>query len=95
MDYIVKKYGHEGYSVWYQILEQLGDADFHYLDLRDDMQLMLLSGSMNTSEETLIQILDDLSKLDAINKILWEKSRVVFSEKFVSEITEPDFFHLN
>jgi len=40
MFFIENKYGNDGYSSWFKILEQLGDADDHYLDLEDQSQLM-------------------------------------------------------
>lgn len=32
ISYIRKKYGNDGYATWFTILEELGLADFHYLD---------------------------------------------------------------
>jgi len=86
MGYIRKKYGHEGYSVWYQLVEQLGEANDHYLDLSKETSLMLLTGELMTTEETLLSIIDDLVKLEVFVAELWQQHRIIFSEAFVESI---------
>jgi len=88
MGFIKKKYGLEGYAAWYQLIEQLADAEFHYLDLREETELMLLSGQLMIPETMLMNVITDLAKLNAFNKTLWENHKVIFSQKLVDEIQD-------
>jgi hypothetical protein len=40
MHIIETKYSNDGYACWFKLLEQLGKANNHYLDISDDMNLM-------------------------------------------------------
>ena len=42
MRYMRSKYGNDGYAVWYCLLEQLGNAPNHFLDLSDEVNRMLV-----------------------------------------------------
>lgn len=88
MSYMEKKYGNDGYAVWFKILEELGNTDYHYLNLSDEVQIMFLSDRCMVSEETLLNIILDLVKLREFDKILWDESRILFSEKFIGSIQD-------
>jgi hypothetical protein len=88
MSFIKKKYGSDGYAIWYQLLEQLGDADNHYLNLSDETELMLLSTELMTTETKLTEVITDLIRLKVFHKELWEKHSIVFCEKFINEIDD-------
>ena len=77
---IESKYGNDGYAVWFKLIEELGKADHHFIDLRDETQLMFLASMFKVSEERLQLILSDLAKLDAINKELFEKHQTLFED---------------
>ena len=66
MSYLEKKYKNDGYATWFKILEELGNTDYHYLDLSDDVQIMFLSDRCLVSEEILISIINDLIRLKEI-----------------------------
>jgi hypothetical protein len=86
--YIVEsQFGNDGYAVWFKLLEQLGLAEDHYLDLRDYSQMMFLSSYCKVDEDTFKSILDLLCKIGAINKFLWEKD-IIFSDKFIDSVQE-------
>lgn len=86
--YIVEsQFGNDGYAVWFKLLEQLGLAEDHYLDLRDYSQLMFLSSYCKVDEDTFKSILDLLCKIGAVNKFLWEKD-IIFSDKFIDSVQE-------
>jgi len=88
MGFMKQKYGHAGYAIWYQLIEQLGDADFHFLDLSEETELMLLSTELMTTETQLIEVITDLMRLKVFNRYLWEFERIVFDEKFVKSIED-------
>ncbi len=88
MFYIENKYKNDGYSVWFKILEELGDANFHYLNLKDQAQLMYLSSRCNISVDLLINIINDLVVLGEFNKQLWTKEKILFSDKFLCSVSQ-------
>lgn len=87
MFFIEQKFGNDGYTTWFKLLEKLGETEHHFLNLNDTTELMYLSAKCRVDEERLTQILDDLAKLDAINKELWEV-KVVWSDKFIESIQD-------
>lgn len=88
MSYMEKKYGNDGYAVWFKILEEMGNTDFHYLDLSDEVQMMFLSDRCLVDEIVLERIIDDLVKLREFDKELWTENRILFNEKFVESIKD-------
>lgn len=88
MHIIESKYGNDGYATWFKILEQLGKANNHYLDVSDDSVLMFLASVCKIDEERMISILNDLSKLGAIDKYLFENYKVIWSKKFNDSIAD-------
>jgi hypothetical protein len=85
MHTINNKYGNDGYATWFKLLEILGETDNHYLDLSIQSELMYVASKCNISEELLIQIIDDLCKLDEIDPELWV-IRVVWNQRFIDSV---------
>lgn len=83
--FIENKYGNNGYATWYKILEALAETDYHYLNLNDEMQMMFLVSKCRVSEDILFSILNDLSKLKAIDEVAW-KNKIVWCEKFIESV---------
>lgn len=81
-----KKYGNNGYAFWFKLLEELGSHNGHILDLSDETEIEFLSAKTGVSDTETIDILNLLSKLDAIDKNLWEK-RIVWCQNFVDNIS--------
>jgi hypothetical protein len=88
MHIIENKFGNDGYSTWFKLLEQLGKANNHFIDISDETNLMFLSSVFNISEEKTMEILSSLAKLDSINKHLFDTYKVIWSEKFTNSIEE-------
>jgi len=88
MHIIEAKYGNDGYAAWFKLLEQLGKANNHYIDISDETNMMFLTSIFKITEEKTISILNDLAKLDAIDKFLYENYKVIFSQKFSDSITD-------
>lgn len=88
MHIIETKYGNDGYATWFKLLEQLGKANNHYLDISNDMTLMFLTSVFKIDEEKTVSILNDLAKLGAIDKYLFEEYKVIFSQKFTDSIQD-------
>lgn len=88
MHIIEAKYGNDGYATWFKLLEQLGKANYHYIDISDEMTLMFLSSVFKISEEKTISILKDLAKLGAIDTFLYEDHLIIYSQKFIESIRD-------
>ena len=110
MHVIESKYRNDGFACWVKILRQLANTDFHYLDLRDELDILYLASKCLVEQETLIGILDILAKFNEIDTELWTKYRIVWNQKFVDSINDAyskrrnkplkreslfDFLHLN
>jgi hypothetical protein len=87
MFYLRSKYKNDGYTVWFMLLEQIGKADYHFLDLADETQMMYLSCEFMVSEETLIEIIELLLKLGEFDSELWEQ-KILYSQKFIDSISD-------
>lgn len=88
MHIIETKYGNDGYATWFKLLEQLGKANNHYIDASDDMTLMFLTSVFKIDEEKTLSILNDLAKLGAIDKVLFDEFKVIYSQKFADSIQD-------
>ena len=88
MSYLEKKYNNDGYSTWFKILEELGNTNFHYLDLSDEVQIMFLSDRCLISEERLISIISDLVKFREFDEDLWINHKIIYSEKFIASVSD-------
>lgn len=85
--YIEQKYGNDGYSTWFKILETLAKTDHHYIDLRKKTELMFLAAKCRISEETLLNILTDLSNFEKIDSDLWDY-KIIYSTEFITSIED-------
>lgn len=88
MHIIESKYGNDGYATWFKLLEQLGKANNHFIHIDDESVLMYLASVFRVQEEMLINILKDLAKLGAIDKVLYENYNVIWSQKFVDSVSD-------
>lgn len=87
MFFIEQKYGNDGYSTWFKILESLASTDNHFLNLNNKMDLMFLSAKCRVTDEVLLSILNDLSELGEIDHFLW-LNKIVYSNKFIESIQD-------
>lgn len=88
MHIIESKYGNDGYATWFKVLEQLGKANNHYIDISDESVLMFLASVCRVDEDRLKSILNDLAKLGAIDKDLFENYSVIWSQKFLDSVAD-------
>ena len=82
-----QKYGNNGYAFWFKLLEMLGSAEGHYLDLSDDTAWEFLQAKTQLDDSLCTEILTLLAKLDAIDAELWS-AKVVWSQNFVDGISD-------
>ncbi len=82
------KYKNDGYAVWFMLIEHLGKADNHYLDLKDDVQMIYLSSELMVDEVVLLDIINMLVKLNVFDSELWNKERILYNQEFVESISD-------
>lgn len=87
MFFIENKYGNDGYATWFKILEKLSETENHFLNLNQDEEIIYLASKCRVSEERLLAIINDLSRVGAFNKNLWEL-KIIWCQKFIDEIQE-------
>ena|ERR1700757_681751 len=88
MFFIEQKYGNDGYVVWWKILEKLATTDFHFLNLQEEEEIMYLASKCRVSNEKLLDIINDLVKMNAFNKQLWLEAKIIWSQVFVDNIED-------
>lgn len=81
------KYGNDGYSVWFKVLELLGSTENHFIDCRELSSWEYLQAKMRLDSDKLNEILNCLSNLDAIHKELWE-NKIIWSVNFIRNIND-------
>jgi len=79
-------YGNDGYAFWFKLLEVLGRTEGHYYDLKDPAAKRYLLAKAKVDEKTAIEMLKLLSDLEAIDKQLWEKHKVIWVQNFVDGV---------
>jgi len=88
ISYIERKFGNNGYAVWHKLLELLGNAKNHFLDLSEDLHLLYVVDYCNVDEKLLIQIIKELVRIKEFDKQLWEKKKVLWNQHFVDSIQD-------
>lgn len=88
MFYLRSKFKNDGYTVWFMLLEHLGKAEYHYLDLSDKVQLMYLSSEFMVSELVLNEIINILVDFNEFDKELWENYSILFNQKYIDNIED-------
>jgi len=79
-------YGNDGYSFWFKIRETLGETPGHYIDCRTHgtWAHMLSKGNLQSGKAE--AIMATLANMEAIDRELWEKCAVIWSDEYVEEL---------
>ena len=83
---IESKYGNDGYAFWFKLLELLGTSEHHYIDCNNIESWEFLIAKTRMSEETVVDIIELLSKLGAIDKELWQ-CKIIRSDNFITNLS--------
>ena len=84
---IERKFGNDGYAVWFKTLEMLGANENQFIDCRNIESWEYLLAKIGVDENTAIQIYNCLADVQAISKGLW-KNRIIFSENFIKNVED-------
>lgn len=87
--YIIEQhYGNDGYAFWFKLLECLGATDGHIYDLNDQDNWDFILAYAHLTDERAKEMLDRFSKRGMIDRELWEKRRLVWSDNFVDNLKD-------
>ena len=81
------RWGNDGYAFWFKLLEMLGSKNGMFIDCDNESDWEFLLAKTHTDEETANEILNVLSKLGAIDPVLWG-ARVIFCQNFVDGVAD-------
>jgi hypothetical protein len=70
------------------LLEELGKAEYHHLNLSDKVQLMYLSSSFMVNESVLEEIINTLVEFKEFDEELWRDHRILYNQKFVDNVSD-------
>lgn len=79
------RYGNDGYSFWFKLLEILGSSEQHFYDCNKVENWEFLLSKTRVKEEVAKEILDLLSRLDSIDSELW-KNKIIRSNNFIENL---------
>lgn len=82
-----QKHGNDGYAFWFKLLEMLGDTEGHFIDCNNPATWEFLQSKTRLPDDICVELLNLLSKLDAIDAELWQ-NRIIWSENFIKGISE-------
>lgn len=82
-----QKYGNDGYSFWFKLLEILGKYEGHFINLNNTGEWEFLTSYTRLADDTCCEILNLLAKLEAIDQELWQQ-KIVWSQNFVNGIAD-------
>ena len=81
-----KKYGHLGYSVWFQLLEILTGSENHVLNLQDEMDREYVAAQLAVETETFNNILADLAKWGKLDPWLLAEKQLIWCQNLVDNL---------
>ena len=83
---IQHKYKSEGYEAFYRLQQCLGDAEYHRIDLKNDLEKQMFEMGMSVSQEIVYGVIDILVGMDWLDREVYEKDNVLWSDKFMNSI---------
>jgi len=82
-----QRFGNNGYTFWFKLLEELGNHNGHCIDFTDENELEFFGAKIRVSVSETLEMLDLAAKLKAIDPILWGK-KIVWCQNFVNNLSE-------
>lgn len=80
------KFGNNGYAFWFKMLELLGSSEGHWFSCRKPDEWEFFVARMGVEDSICAEILSSLVLLEAIDKELWVKHKVIWCQNFVNRL---------
>lgn len=81
-----KHFQNDGYAVWYKLLECLGRQEGLCINRNNKTAWAKFVDICLIPEEKIVEIIDTLSEVDAIDKVLWRESGIIWSDNFAENV---------
>ena len=88
MRILKNRFGNDGCAFWWTLLEVLGSTEGHCYDCSDALNWEYFISESLIEPEKAEKIMELLSKLEAIDKELWEKRRIIWCQNFIDNLKE-------
>lgn len=82
------RYGNDGYAFWFKLLEILGNTEGMYYDCNNVGDWEFLLAKTRVTEDIACSILNTLAELDAIDKELWTKNKIIWCQNLVDNVKD-------
>lgn len=80
-------YDSDGYKAWFKLLENLCVYKNHVIDVRNPIDFDFLAGKMRFKPDRLLEIINKLAELEAIDQELWVH-RVIWCQNFTDRLVD-------
>ena len=80
------KWGCEGYTFWFKLLELLCVSEGHCYDCSNSTKMSYLAIMAMTSEETALNILNLLAEMEKIDTKLWSEKKIIWCQSLVDRL---------
>lgn len=81
-----RKFGNDGYSVFFKTLEMLGSSEGHFYNCDDILLWEYLIARVEVEDKRVEEIYKLLVRLGQFDKGLWENGRVIWCQNFVDNL---------
>lgn len=82
------RWGLHGYAFMWKLYETLCESDGMFLDFSNEISREVFLAKTRVSEQDAIAMLNVMARLDNINRELWDRSRIVWSQDLVDNLSE-------
>lgn len=81
------RFGNDGLAFWLRLRQWLGRIPGYAMDLGPEDRWQLAISNSRMTEERLLEVLGVMVRIGAIDRGLWEGSRVIWSDPFIKSIS--------
>ncbi len=82
---MVLKFGFEGYTAYFRLLEQSAKAAYHRIVLQKSIQKEIFLINMGVREEVIDFLISVLLDFDEMDRYQWESNQIIYLNKFVKQ----------
>ena len=82
------KYGCEGLGFFTAVMRFLSQVPDHHYCIKDEVKKMRFFATAKIDEDKGIEMLNIMSITGKINKVLWDRNRVIVSEDFLASVAD-------
>jgi hypothetical protein len=77
---------HKAPLTWFILLQQLARADYHFLNVSDELDLMALSNVCKVNDQEFISIINLMVRMRIVHRQLWEKYKIIWIQELTDSL---------